>query len=219
VLQHAISDVHPGNIDDIVFPGQDYNNARIMDFQDVSHWQNNKLDRTESSRMGWSDVSLCLSGPSVWDLKNHFVQRWNFIFDEKYQVRKDIRYTRLALDNQSAQPVGLSGGFGGQGQYYPPPPQGSGYRGAEGAGDNARGFGDGDGQRGFLDNQGGILGDRIRNRIYEGRDKLENRLGVTHQHSRPSSPGNTSQQPSIGAECQLTRSCAKWSHGVIIEVL
>ena len=36
-----------------------------MDFQDVSHWQNNKVDRTESSRMGWSDISVSLCGPVV----------------------------------------------------------------------------------------------------------------------------------------------------------
>ena len=26
--QHSIADCHPSNLDDIVFPGQDYNNAR-----------------------------------------------------------------------------------------------------------------------------------------------------------------------------------------------
>ena len=26
--QHPIADCHPSNLDDIVFPGQDYNNAR-----------------------------------------------------------------------------------------------------------------------------------------------------------------------------------------------
>lgn len=63
--QHAISDAHPGDLNKIVFPGQDYNNSRVMDFQDVVHWQNNKLDRTKNSRMGWTDVSICLSGPVV----------------------------------------------------------------------------------------------------------------------------------------------------------
>lgn len=38
-----------------------------MDFQDVSHWQNNKVDRTKSSRMGWSDISISLRGPVVSD--------------------------------------------------------------------------------------------------------------------------------------------------------
>ena len=36
-----------------------------MDFQNVSHWQNNKVDRRESSRMGWSDISVSLHGPVV----------------------------------------------------------------------------------------------------------------------------------------------------------
>jgi phospholipase D1/2 len=76
--QHSIADAHPTDLNEIVFPGQDYNNARIMDFQDVPNYQNNKLDRKFNSRMGWSDVSISLSGPIVEDLKDHFAQRWNF---------------------------------------------------------------------------------------------------------------------------------------------
>ena len=93
--QHSIADAHPSDLGRIVFPGQDFNNARIMDFADVDHWENNKLDRKESSRMGWSDISLSLSGPVLEDLKAHFVERWNFIYDEKYNVRHDARYSRL----------------------------------------------------------------------------------------------------------------------------
>lgn len=68
-----------------------------MDFQDVSHYQENKLDRRDSSRMGWSDISISLSGPVVEDLRAHFVERWNFIYNEKYVVRKDTRYSRLTF--------------------------------------------------------------------------------------------------------------------------
>ena len=71
---------------------------RIMDFQDVAHWEQNKLDRRVSSRMGWSDISVNIRGPVVEDLCVHFVQRWNFIYDEKYDVRKDTRYSRLAVN-------------------------------------------------------------------------------------------------------------------------
>ncbi|GAB7347274.1 hypothetical protein MBLNU459_g3363t2 [Dothideomycetes sp. NU459] len=95
--QHSIADAHPGDIDQIVFPGQDYNNARIMDFQDVVNWQNNKLDRKYNSRMGWSDMSICLSGPVVEDLKTHFAQRWNFILREKYDSRNDTRFQILQV--------------------------------------------------------------------------------------------------------------------------
>ena len=96
--QHPIADCHPSNIDETVFPGQEYNNARVLDFQDVPHWQNNKLDRKTSSRMGWSDISVSLRGPVVEDLRAHFVERWNFIYNEKYDVRRDVRYTRLAFN-------------------------------------------------------------------------------------------------------------------------
>jgi hypothetical protein len=39
---HPIADAHPGNSDAIIFPGQDYNNARIYDFEDVDKWRSNK---------------------------------------------------------------------------------------------------------------------------------------------------------------------------------
>jgi phospholipase D1/2 len=94
---HPIADAHPTDIDQIVFPGQDYNNARIYDFEDVSHYDRNKLKRTESSRMGWSDLSICIRGPMIEDLKAHFVQRWNYIYWEKYDVRKEARYHALSL--------------------------------------------------------------------------------------------------------------------------
>ena len=136
--QHPIADCHPSNLDDIVFPGQDFNNARIMDFQDVNHWQDNKLNRKESSRMGWSDISVSLKGPVVEDLREHFVQRWNFIYDEKYNVRKDTRYSRLS-NAQDGQPIASQQPYQGQSdepftptepsqqqpgynQYPPPPP-------------------------------------------------------------------------------------------------
>ena len=78
---------------------------RIMDFQDVSHYQENKLDRRYSARMGWSDISISLSGPVVEDLRAHFVERWNFIYEEKYDVRKDTRYSRLTFSQNAAGAV------------------------------------------------------------------------------------------------------------------
>ncbi|RMZ88745.1 hypothetical protein DV736_g4026, partial [Chaetothyriales sp. CBS 134916] len=93
--QHSITDVHPENPNLVTFPGQDYNNARVMDFNDVPHPFQNKLDRTKTPRMGWSDISVSLHGPCVDDLRHHFIDRWNFIYSEKYNVRKDARYARL----------------------------------------------------------------------------------------------------------------------------
>ncbi|KAK3687304.1 hypothetical protein B0T22DRAFT_478641 [Podospora appendiculata] len=95
---HPIADAHPGNLEDIVFIGQDYNNARIYDFEDVEKWENNKLDRTKSSRMGWSDISISLSGPIVNSLAIHFADRWNFIFNQKYLTRDIGKYQLIELE-------------------------------------------------------------------------------------------------------------------------
>ncbi|KAK4192729.1 hypothetical protein QBC35DRAFT_483180 [Podospora australis] len=92
---HPIADAHPGNMNNIIFPGQDFNNARVFDFDSVDKWENNKLDRTKNSRMGWSDIALSLSGPIVDNLATHFCQRWNFIFDKKYTTRDIGKYIRL----------------------------------------------------------------------------------------------------------------------------
>lgn len=66
-----------------------------MDFNNVSKWDQNKVSRTENSRMGWSDVALSLVGPCVRDLQRHFFDRWNFIYGSKYSARKQERYQPL----------------------------------------------------------------------------------------------------------------------------
>lgn len=104
--QHELSDLHPSDVSQTLFPGQDYNNSRVLDFQDVVHWENNQLDRKTMSRMGWSDISVSLHGAAVEDLRRHFVERWNFIYDSKYKVRSDSRYARLALHGR---PISLTG--------------------------------------------------------------------------------------------------------------
>lgn len=116
---HPITDVHPSDLNAVVFPGQDYNNARIMDFSDVAQPDQNKLDRRQSSRMGWSDISVSLQGPCVQDLRRHFVDRWNFIYDVKYNVRRDVRYTRLSLTGSTGGQPNL-GGQGYQQSQVPP---------------------------------------------------------------------------------------------------
>ncbi|KAF7195689.1 Phospholipase D1 [Pseudocercospora fuligena] len=179
--QHSIADAHPTDLNRIVFPGQDYNNARIMDFSDVQHWENNKLDRKYNSRMGWSDVALCAKGPVVEDLKAHFVQRWNFIYFEKYDVRKEARYQPLVYHAARAGIIGhpyeenADGEPRGEGQYH-------GFR-----------------QRMREQYEVG------RARLEEGRDRLIYGTG-----DYPSGPLG-------GTQCQIARSCAKWSHGVALE--
>ncbi|KAI1641239.1 phospholipase D/nuclease [Biscogniauxia mediterranea] len=105
---HPIADVHPGNLDAIIFPGQDFNNARILDFEGVDSWDHNKLDRTKNARMGWSDVSLSLNGPIVSNLVEHFKDRWNFIFQDKYTKKDEGKYQPVSgsrsIEQQYEQP-------------------------------------------------------------------------------------------------------------------
>ncbi|KXS09244.1 phospholipase D/nuclease [Gonapodya prolifera JEL478] len=87
---HAIADVHPSNPDSLIFPGQDYNNARVFDFEGVDKWDHNQLDRNLAPRMSWSDISVSLAGPIVTNLVAHFVDRWNFIFGQKYNTEEAV---------------------------------------------------------------------------------------------------------------------------------
>jgi phospholipase D1/2 len=73
------SDNHPAQEEARIWPGQDFNNGRIMDFENVAKYYSNKLDRATNSRMGWSDISLSIKGPVVEDLRVHFLTRWNWI--------------------------------------------------------------------------------------------------------------------------------------------
>ncbi|KAL4889511.1 hypothetical protein BDV59DRAFT_116782 [Aspergillus ambiguus] len=120
--QHALADVHGENLNEIIFPGQDYNNARVLDFKDVAHWEQNPLDRKKASRMGWSDISVSLHGPVVEDLRHHFVERWNFIYDSKYQSRNDSRYSRLVLYGRPTSSTSQQHGAQ-PAAHHPQPPQ------------------------------------------------------------------------------------------------
>ncbi|KAJ7932951.1 hypothetical protein B0H13DRAFT_1953904 [Mycena leptocephala] len=84
---HQLADVHPTDFSLTLFPGQDYNNARIMDFQNVYNYASNALSELESPRMPWHDVHMTLTGPVVLDIVQHFTERWNEIKKRKY---KDI---------------------------------------------------------------------------------------------------------------------------------
>ena len=55
---HPLADVHPTNFSATLFPGQDYNNARVMDFKEVSNYVSNTLSILDTARMPWHDVSL-----------------------------------------------------------------------------------------------------------------------------------------------------------------
>ncbi|GAA5853479.1 hypothetical protein JCM8547_002472 [Rhodosporidiobolus lusitaniae] len=85
VGSYPLADVHPTDFSRTLFAGQDFNNARIQDFQTVDHWASNQQSPLEAPRMPWHDIHSMLTGPAVLDICQHFVERWNFIRDLKYR--------------------------------------------------------------------------------------------------------------------------------------
>lgn len=130
--------------------------------------------------MGWTDMSICLKGPVVQDLKAHFAERWNFIYNEKYYSRDDSRYQLLEYRPSW---LGIIG--------HP-------YRQAEG-GAEIEGHGQYQGFR-----------EQMRERYHAGREALEDMQDRFRGHEGPTGPLG-------GFQCQIMRSCAKWSHGVALE--
>lgn len=78
-----MADVHPTEFDLTLFPGQDYNNARVMDFNEITKYASNTLSPLDTPRMPWHDVHMTLVGPVVLDIGQHFVERWNEIKKRK----------------------------------------------------------------------------------------------------------------------------------------
>ncbi|TID26640.1 phospholipase D/nuclease [Venturia nashicola] len=99
--QHPLSDVHPSGVENEVFPGQDFNNNRIMDFQSVDDWKSNELSKAEYGRMPWHDCAMGVIGPCVLDIAEHFVLRWNFCKRDKY--KRDDRYDWLIMEGREGE--------------------------------------------------------------------------------------------------------------------
>lgn len=105
--QHQLSDLHPEGIHEEIWPGQDFNNNRIMDFQNVDDWRQNELSKADYGRMPWHDVAMGVIGPCVYDIAEHFVLRWNFIKRDKY--KRDERFDWLELRGREGEDEDLVG--------------------------------------------------------------------------------------------------------------
>ncbi|KKA29605.1 hypothetical protein TD95_000713 [Thielaviopsis punctulata] len=106
--QHPLSDVHPDGTSNEVWPGQDFNNNRIMDFKTVNDWMQNEVSKDQHGRMPWHDVAMGVIGPCVYDIAEHFVLRWNFVKRDKY--KRDDRFDWLVLrgrENEDEDLVGV----------------------------------------------------------------------------------------------------------------
>ncbi|KAI0967249.1 phospholipase D/nuclease [Xylaria arbuscula] len=93
--QHALADVHPEGVANEIWPGQDFNNNRVMDFKNVQDWKQNELSKAEYGRMPWHDVAMGVIGPCVYDIAEHFVLRWNFIKRDKYKRTEGFDWLML----------------------------------------------------------------------------------------------------------------------------
>ncbi|PPQ99833.1 hypothetical protein CVT24_009627 [Panaeolus cyanescens] len=99
---HPLSDVHPTDFSKTLFPGQDYNNARVMDFKEVYDYVSNTILIQETGRMPWHDVHMTFEGPAVLDISQHFVERWNEIKKRKYREKETIAWLALPHEPEFA---------------------------------------------------------------------------------------------------------------------
>lgn len=70
-----------------VFPGKDYSNTRVKDFNNLDKPYESMYDRNIVPRMPWHDVHMVTSGEAARDLSRHFVQRWNYLLRQKRPSR------------------------------------------------------------------------------------------------------------------------------------
>lgn len=104
---HPLADVHPAGVIGEVWPGQDFNNNRIVDFKNVQHWKDNELSKAEYGRMPWHDVAVGVIGDCVYDIAEHFILRWNFIKRDKY--KRDEEFDWLIMLGRSGDDEDLIG--------------------------------------------------------------------------------------------------------------
>lgn len=90
-----------------LFPGQDYSDARVRDFEEVKNWDLRLIDKTNVPRMPWHDMSLCVLGEPVLDVAKHFCERWNFIKNEQAKDDEKVVFLQPPL-----------GGFAGNTQRF-----------------------------------------------------------------------------------------------------
>ena len=66
-----------------IWAGMDYSNPRVRDFRNVDNFAVQLIDRRQVPRMPWHDVHCVMFGQIARDTARHFIQRWNFIKQQK----------------------------------------------------------------------------------------------------------------------------------------
>jgi phosphatidylserine/phosphatidylglycerophosphate/cardiolipin synthase-like enzyme len=93
--------VEEENIHESYFwPGIDYSNSRIKDFDNLNDYVKECVPRDTCARMPWHDIAVYLTGPVVGDLSRHFVERWNYartIVNFRHSKTHTITYGNICI--------------------------------------------------------------------------------------------------------------------------
>ncbi|KAI9365193.1 hypothetical protein BD770DRAFT_378002 [Pilaira anomala] len=100
---HPLADFSGNDPESELFPGQDYSDARVRDFEHVKNWDMRLIDKTVIPRMPWHDMSLCVIGAPVLDVARHFCERWNFIKHEKAMKKDNVPFLQPPLGGMGRQ--------------------------------------------------------------------------------------------------------------------
>ncbi|KAF0550199.1 phospholipase D/nuclease [Gigaspora margarita] len=84
-----------------VWPGQDYNNVRIKDFEEVQKWKIVWICKEISARLPWHDISIGFIGDPAVDVANHFIQRWNFMKSRKAREYSKYPFLKESVTSEN----------------------------------------------------------------------------------------------------------------------
>lgn len=93
-----------------VFPGKDYSNTRVKDFNNLDKPYESLYDRSVVQRMPWHDIHMVTAGEAARDISRHFVQRWNYLLRQKRPSRLTPLLTPPPdTSNDFVEKLGLDG--------------------------------------------------------------------------------------------------------------
>ncbi|EGR28742.1 phospholipase d1, putative [Ichthyophthirius multifiliis] len=98
---HFLYDYHEINGKNSFWPGIDYCNSRMKDFQDVKIYNKPEIDKSKDHRMPWHDVAIKVKGKVVTDMTRHFIQYWNFAQQDLESQKGKEQYQILRIRQQS----------------------------------------------------------------------------------------------------------------------
>lgn len=110
--EHHLKDYHPYDANLTVWSGLDYSNPRIKDFRNVAQSRESLVDRKSVPRMPWHDINAVIYGASARDAARHFIQRWNFIKQQKSMHREEeipFLLPKADFTNEQLQELNFNG--------------------------------------------------------------------------------------------------------------